>query len=224
MPGDLGATVVTNARAFYSTRAASGATGTRHSPRPLFSGRRIHPQLGRIAPRDRGSISEIRHPCATASPLSLEVRAQRASKDGRPRTFDLRVFNRKTGIHFCGTRAPSSFETAALRPPTGERNCVHPGDDGDSWSVLPCWRVIGCGLFSLRGIDRVFEKPLHLPEEAGFRKDRGAERRCADQAVKTAPFRDPEACRDPPALRSAARVRRRLQILGSRQGSLARSA
>src|SRR6266478_7995113 len=25
--------------------------------------------------------------------------------------------DRKTGIHFCGTRAPSSFETAALRPP-----------------------------------------------------------------------------------------------------------
>src|ERR1700678_2299465 len=35
MPGDPGATVVTNARAFYSTRAAAGATGTRHSPLPL---------------------------------------------------------------------------------------------------------------------------------------------------------------------------------------------
>src|SRR6202789_1372251 len=32
MPGDPGATVVTNARAYYSTRAAAGATGTRHSP------------------------------------------------------------------------------------------------------------------------------------------------------------------------------------------------
>src|ERR1700689_3372912 len=35
MPGDSGATVVTNARAYYSTRAAAGASGTRHSPRPL---------------------------------------------------------------------------------------------------------------------------------------------------------------------------------------------
>ena len=37
MPGDPGELVVTNARAYYSTRAAAGATGTRHSPRPLFS-------------------------------------------------------------------------------------------------------------------------------------------------------------------------------------------
>src|SRR6185312_8259089 len=40
MPGDPGATVVTNARATYSTRAAAGATGTRHSPRPLLGSRR----------------------------------------------------------------------------------------------------------------------------------------------------------------------------------------
>jgi hypothetical protein len=38
MPGDPGATVVTNARAFYPPRAAAGASGTRHSPRPLFRG------------------------------------------------------------------------------------------------------------------------------------------------------------------------------------------
>src|ERR1700689_5279677 len=35
MPGDPGATVVTNARFFYTTRAAAGASGTRHSPLPL---------------------------------------------------------------------------------------------------------------------------------------------------------------------------------------------
>jgi hypothetical protein len=56
MPGDPGATVVTNARAFYSTRAAAGATGTRHSPRPPFSGRRIQQQLGRSAPWDGGGV------------------------------------------------------------------------------------------------------------------------------------------------------------------------
>jgi hypothetical protein len=55
MPGDPGATVVTNARAFYTTRAAAGATGTRHSPRPL--GRRNPAQLGRLVPRERGSMS-----------------------------------------------------------------------------------------------------------------------------------------------------------------------
>src|ERR1700726_4330466 len=42
MPGDPGATVVTNARAYYSTRAAAGATGTRHSPRPLLGGSFMH--------------------------------------------------------------------------------------------------------------------------------------------------------------------------------------
>jgi hypothetical protein len=59
MPGDPGATVVTNARAFYTPRAAAGATGTRHSPRPLFSGAEVPAQLGRIALRERGLASEI---------------------------------------------------------------------------------------------------------------------------------------------------------------------
>jgi hypothetical protein len=35
MPGDSGVTVVTNARVFYTTRAAAGASGARHSLRPL---------------------------------------------------------------------------------------------------------------------------------------------------------------------------------------------
>jgi len=52
MPGDSGATVVTNSRVFYTPREAAGALGARHSPRP--PGRRIHAQLGRIAPRGRG--------------------------------------------------------------------------------------------------------------------------------------------------------------------------
>src|ERR1035441_9272523 len=42
MPGDPGATVVTNARAYYSPRAAAGATGTRHSPRPPKGDRFSH--------------------------------------------------------------------------------------------------------------------------------------------------------------------------------------
>jgi hypothetical protein len=39
--------VVTNARAFYTTRAAAGAVGTRRFLRPLFSRDQIPPQLGR---------------------------------------------------------------------------------------------------------------------------------------------------------------------------------
>jgi hypothetical protein len=39
MPGDSGVTVVTNARAYYTTRAAAGAPGARHSLRPLIFSR-----------------------------------------------------------------------------------------------------------------------------------------------------------------------------------------
>jgi hypothetical protein len=45
---------------FTTPRAAAGASGTRHSPRPLFAGRRIFAQLGRIAPRECGVIF-LRH-------------------------------------------------------------------------------------------------------------------------------------------------------------------
>jgi hypothetical protein len=37
MPGETGVTVVTNARAFYTPRAAAGASGARHSLRLLNS-------------------------------------------------------------------------------------------------------------------------------------------------------------------------------------------
>src|ERR1700722_9583076 len=40
MPGVSGVTVVTNARVYYSTRAAAGAPGARHSLRPLYCRRR----------------------------------------------------------------------------------------------------------------------------------------------------------------------------------------
>ena len=36
MPGDPGVTVVTNSCAFYFAREAAGASGARHSLRPLF--------------------------------------------------------------------------------------------------------------------------------------------------------------------------------------------
>jgi hypothetical protein len=53
MPGDSGVLVVTRVRSTTTiAHEAAGATGTRHSPRPPW-GRKIHAQLGRIAPRDR---------------------------------------------------------------------------------------------------------------------------------------------------------------------------
>jgi len=58
MPGDSGATVVTTLVCFlHFAREAAGALGARHSPRPRFSGRRIHAQLGRVAPRDCEGVS-----------------------------------------------------------------------------------------------------------------------------------------------------------------------
>ena len=59
MPGDSGVTVVTNSRVF-SPREAAGASGARHSLRPLISeGRRFRAQLGRIVPREGGFMSDV---------------------------------------------------------------------------------------------------------------------------------------------------------------------
>jgi hypothetical protein len=56
MPGVSGVTVVTNARAFYTTRAAAGAPSARHSLRPLFSEDRTSRQ--KLA-RTRGEIAKV---------------------------------------------------------------------------------------------------------------------------------------------------------------------
>src|ERR1700730_5071216 len=56
MPGVTGVTVVTNACAFYTTRAAAGASGARHSPRPLiFRGQDVAAKLALI----RGEIAKV---------------------------------------------------------------------------------------------------------------------------------------------------------------------
>src|SRR6202521_6339346 len=58
MPGDSGVLVVTRVRSTNtSAHEAAGATGTRHSPRPLWGGI-FFARLGRIAPRDRGCVYE----------------------------------------------------------------------------------------------------------------------------------------------------------------------
>src|SRR5215217_7110155 len=49
MPGEPGEPVVTTSCAyFHFARETAGASGTRHSPRPFYKGRKIHAQLGRI--------------------------------------------------------------------------------------------------------------------------------------------------------------------------------
>jgi hypothetical protein len=59
MPGDSGVTVVTNARVFYTTRAAAGASGARHSLRPLKAkGGMFSVKLARKMRRDREAVSE----------------------------------------------------------------------------------------------------------------------------------------------------------------------
>jgi hypothetical protein len=75
MPGDSGVTVVTNARAFYTTRAAAGAPGARHSLRPLISegGTASTTRAQRSASRDRGIVSGViaRSKATKQSTLSL---------------------------------------------------------------------------------------------------------------------------------------------------------
>jgi len=58
MPGVSGVTVVTNACAFYTPHAAAGASGARHSLRPLmFGGQDVKAKLARITRRDREVVA-----------------------------------------------------------------------------------------------------------------------------------------------------------------------
>jgi len=57
MPGESGVTVVTNSRVFYTTREAAGASGARHSLRPLISwGGTLMAKLARNTRRDREAV------------------------------------------------------------------------------------------------------------------------------------------------------------------------
>src|SRR5260370_26381258 len=59
MPGVSGVTVVTNARVYYTPRAAAGAPSARHSLRPLISGRELHASLGRFASRECEGVFDV---------------------------------------------------------------------------------------------------------------------------------------------------------------------
>src|SRR6476620_109226 len=71
MPGDSGVTVVTNSRVFYTTREAAGASGARHSLRPLIAvGRDVQANLARAS----GEIAKLCLPqscCLKIEPVAL---------------------------------------------------------------------------------------------------------------------------------------------------------
>src|SRR5258708_25821671 len=59
MPGCSGVTVVTNARVYYTPRAAAGASSARRSPRPLISeSGTLIDNLARNMRRDREAVSK----------------------------------------------------------------------------------------------------------------------------------------------------------------------
>ena len=64
-------TPVVSTPVLFVAQGAAGAVGTRPSLRPLFFGGRVHAQLGRIAPRERGHM------------LSIEARSLGAANGSR---------------------------------------------------------------------------------------------------------------------------------------------
>src|SRR5229473_7139763 len=75
MPGDSGVLVVTRVRSTNtSAHEAAGATGTRHSPRPLMFRRagRSQQKLGRIAPRDREAVFDEYEPATLSAVIARE--------------------------------------------------------------------------------------------------------------------------------------------------------
>ena len=86
MPGDPGGPVVATLVCHQHTaHEAAGATGTRHSPRPLISrARSLHGQPGHIVPRDRGPAPL---PTGRHRPRKRTIQYSRDVSDGidRPR-------------------------------------------------------------------------------------------------------------------------------------------
>ena len=56
MPGVSGVTVVTNARVYYTPRAAAGAPGARHSLRPLFGEGQIFMKTSGASRRENADL------------------------------------------------------------------------------------------------------------------------------------------------------------------------
>jgi hypothetical protein len=95
MPGVSGVTVVTNARVYYTTRAAAGAPGARHSLRPLCQ------RAGR-AQQNSGALRRgIADLCPSSSPATNPKRLHKGANGSRECAPDDRL--RDEAIHTsCG--------------------------------------------------------------------------------------------------------------------------
>jgi hypothetical protein len=83
-----GVTVVTNARVYYSTRAAADAPSVRYSPRPLYSGPKDFQDLGRIAPREEEGVSR-KEPCRFVRSASAEKSCEARRRNNLSSSFSL---------------------------------------------------------------------------------------------------------------------------------------
>src|SRR5216684_4230101 len=106
MPGDSGGLVVTRSRAFFTAREAAGASGTRHSPHPR--GWKDFAKLGRVAPRERGFVSDehVRSVFGRHRPPPGRANARpMTGSGGRPSIPEASVFEierlRSTGYPAC---------------------------------------------------------------------------------------------------------------------------
>jgi hypothetical protein len=94
MPGETGVTVVTNARAFYTTRAAAGASGARHSLRPLIGGQ------GNFWQTSGASRREIAKLCLKLPRRHCEERSDEAIHSSFTRRYGLLRFARNDDLNF----------------------------------------------------------------------------------------------------------------------------
>jgi hypothetical protein len=142
MPGESGVTVVTNSRVFYTPREAAGASGARHSLRPLIrEGGTFPAKLGRNAPRDREAVSapQLSSPAKAGDPVfqrrqRLNRKPQRtgypafAGYDGCHVGGRLRTTNAAEGRS--GHRPATQRKTASRYDPSTGRNGVRSSGSG----------------------------------------------------------------------------------------------
>jgi hypothetical protein len=126
MPGDPGATVVTNARVYYTPRAAAGATGTRHSPRPHWANDFRHDSGAMRRENAEAYLAVIARGKATKQSIltSRLIASRNLSTDGafaRPVGSQSRLTERHHALAVKkasrGILSPSVHIAMAARPP-----------------------------------------------------------------------------------------------------------
>src|SRR6202035_1748358 len=142
MPGVSGVTVVTNARVYYTPRAAAGAPGARHSLRPLFSeSGKFRANLARMMRRDREAVS------------------------GRAWLFEIRISSlRPRGIVIPGRCEASNPESrdSPMRNCASEVWCFAPSRNDDDWIArsLTLLAMPECGVMSFQTLAEITFKTL----------------------------------------------------------------